>query len=156
MKKVTVLFVAFLLLFSLAVTPALAAEQGTAKIYVRNFTTGGVQLSVTDANGQTSNFNFPEPGRYDITLPEGRYSYYATSPCSVESGNLNADGVKILRFACEGLSYTKPNDSCVLGVWLEDPFFWWELNPDWFGFVIDEQEKLVSVRWLHLDPLRNL
>lgn len=137
MKKISVLFVVVILLATLFVSPVYAAGPANVQVTVRNWTTGGVSMWVQPEGGLKTYYDFPEPGVYTITLPEGKYDFYAYSPCSVEAGNLNVGARKILTFACEGVSYAFPGDTCVEAVWLEE-FSWWELNPDWFGIVIDE------------------
>ncbi len=81
---------------------ALAKAPVEVDLRIRNRTGGVVELKLVDANGNASWFRF-EPGQTTVSLPEGIYSYYASTDCGNYSGILNLNVTKeLMFFACGG------------------------------------------------------
>ncbi len=149
MKKITTIgMVAILFLtavFAAAQTSAAQAAGGPADVTVtvKNLTGGTVTLRLTDENS-THWFTFEGQGTYSVTVPEGRYSFYASTNCGGESGEFNLNVSKLLNFYCEDgaeVSLTKPEGtaSCNVYAW----WHWWpiygetEANGHWHDFEED-------------------
>ncbi|MCX6081288.1 MAG: hypothetical protein NTW32_17285 [Chloroflexi bacterium] len=101
MKKIVVAIVMLTLLFSLLpASSALAGKAiGDVTISVKNHTGGNVTLTLSDQYGNRFVFNY-EPGMFDSTVLEGRYSYYANTPCGIQTGSFNMNVNKHLDFFC--------------------------------------------------------
>ncbi len=127
MKKVSMFaMVAVLILTAtFSVMPsgtALAANRlAQVSVTVKNVTGGTVTLRMTGEDSVSKWFTFEGQGHYQIQVEEGKYSYYASTPCGGESGQLNLNVSKMLKFYCEDgveVSLTKPEASCsVYGWW---------------------------------------
>ena len=109
MKKLTTITLAVIailtMLFSfLPMSTAQAKREGTdVTLKVRNRTGGQVSLKLVDENGNPMFFVY-EPGQTSTPLPEGQYTYYASTPCGNRSGIFNVNVTKELLFSCnEGL-----------------------------------------------------
>jgi hypothetical protein len=102
MKKIALVTLTILtLLFSmLPLSSALAKKDGgDVKLQVKNQTGTPLTLLLIDENGNHLYFTF-EPGFTGATLPEGKYSYYVSTPCGNQSGVFNVNVTKQLFFAC--------------------------------------------------------
>ena len=97
--NVLVAFVLVTLSIALPGGSALAARQPVMiHLFVNNNTGGLVNLSL-DAGGYKYNYNY-SIGLFESEIPSGRYTYYAVTPCGVESGVMNLDHSKKLEFFC--------------------------------------------------------
>jgi hypothetical protein len=102
MKKFAVVTLTILaLLFSfLPMSSAQAKKDPTdVTLKVRNRTGGVVELKLVDQNGDSRWFRY-DPGQTNTPLPEGLYTYYASTPCGNQSGIFNVNITKELLFAC--------------------------------------------------------
>ena len=101
MKKITLALVVFVLLFSTLPTSSVLAKKSVSNvsITVKNRTGGLVTLALVDQNGKRVAFSY-EPGLVDFSVLEGRYTYYASTPCGVQSGVFNLNVSKQLDFFC--------------------------------------------------------
>lgn len=145
MKKFIVTLLVLLgMLFSMLPTlTALAKkETGVVSISVKNRTGGIVTLILVDQNGYRHVFSY-EPGMFNSSLLEGRYSFYANTPCGVQSGVLNLNVNKHLDFYCakEGreihlyvpVPAVPSGSACRLMFWISNPgqpkmFYWPNAN----------------------------
>jgi len=100
-NKLVVLFVLAALLVSLIPVSVFAAEPMELKVFVRNATGGVVDLRLTDANGDFQYLTL-DPGVSELALMEGKYEYYALTPCGVQVGVWNLNVSKQLMIRCDG------------------------------------------------------
>jgi hypothetical protein len=127
MKKVSTFAMVAVLILTAALSVmqsgrALAANgPAEVSVTVKNMTGGTVTLRMTDGEGVAHWFTFDGQGMFKVSVPEGQYSYYASTPCGGENGEFNLNVSKSLKFYCEdglGVSLTKPEGSCsVYGWW---------------------------------------
>jgi hypothetical protein len=98
-KQVLFLFVVIALLASLVPGTVLAGKPTELKVFVHNNTGGEVQLQLEDANG---NFQWMTlvAGVSTVMVTEGKYSYYAVTPCGPLAGNWNLNVSKQLNLSC--------------------------------------------------------
>ena len=142
----TILIVSLLLSFVFSLLPvqsALAAgayDPGTVKLTVRNHTGGTVSLRVSNADNGTFWFTVQADGPQQVSLPEGRYDYYASTPCGGQSGEFNLNLSKELNISCdEGLELTLgKRDQCEQVLWVGSAFNWYETNPEWWSYLLGE------------------
>jgi hypothetical protein len=140
MKKLTTLaMIAILMLtavFAVMQSGTAMAANGAAdvSVTVRNLTGGTVSLRLTAEGNDSFWFTFEGQGMYNISVPEGRYSFYASTPCGGESGEFNLNVHKIMKFYCEDgadVTLTKPEAACGLYAWFHGPGqFWGHWHPE--------------------------
>lgn len=99
MRAKIIIIINLLLILSLFPVAAFAAAPADVKVNVRNQTSGVVQLSLTDANGNIS-FKTLEPGTSTFVITEGIYTYYASTPCGALAGEWNLNVNKTLYLGC--------------------------------------------------------
>lgn len=140
MKKNLVAFLTILALFfaTLPLSSVQAKEAKEVDLKVRNRTGFTVSLTLYDQEGHPSSFTL-EPGQTLITIPEGKFTYYAVTKCGVKTGVFNLNVTKELFLACgEGpqVSLFRPEVTPACTVYA----YWHVYNdePDgghWHGFV---------------------
>ena len=141
-KIVTIIavLVLILVLSALPMGSALAANGPVdISVTVKNMTGGTVTLHLVDEDGASHWFTFEGQGQYKVSVPEGHYSYYASTPCGSESGQMNLNVSKLLKFNCEdgvGVSLTKPEGSCEMVLWVGAGIDWFETNPEWWEYLL--------------------
>jgi len=123
MKKLSLIttlavFVLVALLSALPSSAAQAAEPATISLFVHNSSGGTVSMVLTDQLGFHFTFTYA-PGMTSSKLKEGKYTYYANTPCGVEAGSFNLNRSKKLELFCnkEGQEITLSNtfqQSCEL------------------------------------------
>lgn len=101
MKKIAKFFSILLLAVLIIPYSVGAAEPVEVEMTVRNHTGGEVSLKLVDASGLPI-FMFYLPGVFQEFLPEGKYDYYASTPCGNVAGVLNLNVAKTLYFGCDG------------------------------------------------------
>jgi hypothetical protein len=138
MKKLTVAATIAIMILAMVFSTALAAKSpADVSVTVKNHTGGTVTLRLTGETGSYW-FTFDDLGMYKISVPEGRYSYYANTPCGNESGDFNLNVHKFLKFACKnsGREITLTKTSCEKVLWVGSYWQWFELNPDWWPILL--------------------
>jgi hypothetical protein len=154
-KNTTITTIAVLILavlFSmLPVSTALAKRAPDAvTITVKNHTSGKVTVTLTDENNARYTFTFEEPGMYDFSIPQGHYSYYATTPCGSESGEFNLNVHKELFLSCQdGREIILSKSDCEVALWVGSAWQWFETNPAWWPTLLgnssyDAQMKCID------------
>jgi len=117
MKKISICIIVTALLIMLLPANVLAAEPMELKVFVRNTTGGVVELRLTDAEGQTHWLSL-DPGVYKINLLEGKYEFYALTPCGVQVGVWNLNVSKQLMISCDdGMLSMNLTKRCENGWW---------------------------------------
>ncbi len=88
------------LLFSLLpANTAFAKDGGSSLLSVRNRSGGDVTITLYSADGsKTLTY---EVGTYFSTVGAGTYTFYAVTPCGVQSGIINLTRNKQLYFSCD-------------------------------------------------------
>lgn len=105
MKKLTsvVITLATLLtlLFSFMPTSTALAKKDPVNVDLRvsNRTGSQVLLTLLNADGQNQFFTLV-PGKSLLTLPMGKYQFYASTPCGNRAGTFNLNDTKELFFSC--------------------------------------------------------
>jgi hypothetical protein len=89
------------MLFSLfPMSTALASRDNTqVTIKIKNRTGGTVRVRLTDENGKSLFFEYG-PGHTNTVVFEGRFQYFAGTPCGNQSGVFNMNVTKELFFSC--------------------------------------------------------
>lgn len=160
MKKVsTFAMVAVLILtaaFSVMQSGTALAANGPAEVsvMVKNVTGGTVTLRMTDGEGVSHWFTFDGQGMFKVSVPEGHYSYYASTPCGSESGEFNLNVSKSLKFYCDGglgVSLTKPEGSCEMVLWVGAGYDWFETNPEWWDYLLSDPYYEAEMKCLDPD-----
>jgi len=100
-RKFLICIVVAALLIMLLPANVFAAEPMELKVFVRNTTGGVVELRLTNLEGKTQWLSL-DPGVYKIDLMEGKYEYYALTPCGVQVGVWNLNVSKQLMVSCDG------------------------------------------------------
>lgn len=98
-QKFLLYFITAVLLISLIPISAFAAAPAELKVFVRNTTGGVVDLKLTDADGGIHWMTL-EAGVFETTLMEGKYEYYAVTPCGTQVGVWNLNVSKQLDIHC--------------------------------------------------------
>ena len=105
MKKLTTITLAAItiltMLFSfLPMSTALAKKDDTnVTLKVKNRTGGKVAVMLIDENGNRIFFEYG-PGLTNTIVFEGRFRYYASTPCGNQNGVFNLNVTKELLFSC--------------------------------------------------------
>jgi hypothetical protein len=99
-SRVLLVALVMLLLASLFPVAAFAAAPADVKVNVRNQTSGLVQLSLTDSDGNVT-FKTLEMGTSTFEITEGIYTYYASTPCGAIAGEWNLNVNKTLYLVCK-------------------------------------------------------
>ena len=119
-KQLILITLLVLMLASLLPVAALAAKPAELAVQVRNHTGAAVELSLTDATGNVTYKTIPV-GISTFTLVEGRYSYYASTVCGVQSGPFNASTKeKVLYFGCDNGPVVQYESCQLVALWVED------------------------------------
>jgi hypothetical protein len=101
------------LLFSFLPINSVQAKQNTEIVLdVRNRTGDTISLKLIDENGNARWFVF-QPGLTPTPLPEGGYTFYASTVCGNRTGVFNLNVTKELLFDCRGGS----GDSLGITLW---------------------------------------
>lgn len=133
-KSGKAVFAVIILVLVLSVLPMgnVLASNGPVdvSVTVKNMTGGTVTLRMVDESNTTHWFTFDGQGMFKVSVPEGHYSYYASTPCGSESGEFNLNVSKSLKFYCDGgleVSLTKPEakSACGLYAWYHGPGLSW-------------------------------
>jgi hypothetical protein len=119
MKKVTTIATIAVLILAvmfsmLPTSAALAAAHADVTVTVKNRTGGAVTVNLRGEGGNYS-FTYSEPGLYEFTVPEGKYDYYATTPCGNQSGQFNLNVNKELFLSCKDggeILLSRPGPAC--------------------------------------------
>lgn len=121
MKKQMILIVLLvLMLATLLPAAALAAKPAELDIRVRNHTGASVELSLTDAVGNVTYKSIPA-GIGSFTLAEGRYTFYASTVCGVQSGPFNASAKeKVLYLGCDDGPVVQYESCQLVALWVTD------------------------------------
>ncbi len=98
-KQLLFLFVVIALLASLVPGTVLAGKPTELKVFVHNNTGGEVQLQLVDANGNYQWMTLVA-GVSTVMVTEGKYSFYAVTPCGSLAGNWNLNVNKQLNLNC--------------------------------------------------------
>lgn len=134
MKKISNLALAMIALLavlfaSLPLNVVQAKEAADVDLKIRNRTGFSVSLTLYDQEGYPRFFTF-EPGQTVITIPEGKFTYYAVTKCGVKSGSFNLNVTKELFLSCgEGAQLTLqvpvgPAPACTT-------YAWWHSGDGW-------------------------
>jgi len=142
MKKIitlsTIAVVILTVLFSvLPTSTAQAATHADVTITVKNRTAGAVTITLSNEDSGSFTFTFDETGMYEVTVPEGKYEYYAVTPCGNESGQFNLNISKQLSFSCKDGREVTLSKSCQKVLWVAGGLDWFELNPEWWPELLN-------------------
>lgn len=97
-KAVSITVILVILLSMLPVSAAFAKSGGSSLLSVRNRAGGDVTITLYSDSG--SNTLTYEVGTYFSSVGAGTYSFYAVTPCGVQSGIINLTRNKQLYFSC--------------------------------------------------------
>ncbi len=103
MKKTTLIVVVILaLLVSMLPMSTVFASKGVqySTITVNNRTKGVVVLTAIDAKGFRYFYTFDAGYVYKISVPQGNYEFFVTSPCKDYTNQYNLSRNKTLNFYC--------------------------------------------------------
>ena len=146
LKSIIVLVIAMLLLA--AFTTAFAAKPAEIKVWVRNQTGGELSLSLTDAAGVISFYDLPA-GQSELTLVDGKYSYYASGLCGAQSGVWNLPDSATLTIDCKtsGLLISEDSHRCYNGIYIySNPrYIPFPLFVPWQGWGTEMMKQLDDV-----------
>lgn len=98
-KRLLFLCVIVALLATLAPVSVFAAEPAEVKVFVHNNTGGEVELSLTDADGNI-HWMTAVAGVSTHEMTEGKYQFYAVTPCGTQAGLWNLNVAKELFIEC--------------------------------------------------------
>ncbi|MEI6291574.1 MAG: hypothetical protein WCP19_14195 [Chloroflexota bacterium] len=97
------LIVLALIVCMLPMSTALAKREiGNVNISVRNITGAPISIIFTDSLGLHAQLFTFEPGRWNLVMAKGTYTYSASTICGSESGSALLDHNKVLSFHCYG------------------------------------------------------
>ncbi len=101
-RTFVVLLTVFTLLFSMLPTSiAFAAKAApTVKVTVRNQTGGTISIGMTNSIGNPYYFTFTKHDTASVSVKGGMYTYFASTPCGIQSGSFNLTRSKVLVIAC--------------------------------------------------------
>jgi hypothetical protein len=153
MKKLTSAVAIAIMILAMVFSTALAAKRSAdVSVTVKNHTGGTVTFRLTGENGSYW-FTVDDLSMYEISVPEGRYSYYATTPCGNESGEFNLNVHKLLKFACKksGREITLTKSSCEKVLWVGSFWQWFETNPEWWPILLADPFYEAEMKCLDSD-----
>ena len=122
MKRVLRTIILLALLVSLVPATALAKGPTESTIKVYNRTGADVDVTLT-SDIRASIFEHFGTGVSEVTLPEGRYHFYASTQCGGIGGEINLTVSRELVFECgDGPSahFKTKEYGCVYGIWLRN------------------------------------
>jgi len=104
MKKISSVVLVLMIILSIAfsflpMSTAQAKSESDLSLKVRNRTGAVVSLKLIDENGNPWFFSY-QPGQSNTLLPDGFYTYYASTVCGNKSGVFNINVTKELIFSC--------------------------------------------------------
>jgi hypothetical protein len=153
MKKVTTivtfaLMILALLFSTLPASTALAAKAPeNVSVMVKNRTGGSVTIILNGAGGSYS-FTY-EPGMFEFSVPEGLYSYRASTPCGNEIGQFNLNAHKELFLACKDgreVSLSRPAAACEQMLWVGSEYQWFEPDTSYWPMLLGDPRFEAEMR----------
>ncbi len=129
-RKLLIVLAIVVLIVSVFPAVALAKDKADVKVWIRNSTGSAVELRLIDEFGNNI-YKTVEPGVFEYSMVEGKYSYYASTACGNKSGNWNFDASKTLFLNCVNDSLTVQrlyNNICPDEGWYADDGELWFMS----------------------------
>ena len=136
-KRSRIIVLVLMILALMIPSSSFARPSSDVLIHVRNQTGGVVEIILTNSEGSVTDHFLPA-GQSTFQSAEGIFSYYAKTPCGIQTGVMNFSVSKTLMFSCKSgkmeYSYKIATDAnfCNLGYYedfvdqnIEDHFVSW-------------------------------
>ena len=140
MKKVTTIATIAVLILAVlfsALPSGVALAKADVTVTIKNNTGGTI-------SGRIGSYNFTfDPGMYEISLPEGKYEFYVSTPCGSESGQFNLNVSKHLFLSCKNdgeVSLYKPDSApaCEMMLWVGAEYQWFEPDTSYWPMLLGD------------------